>query len=337
MSATPDLPAPEPAPTPAWYRRRGVAPLLRWAIVIATVVALLDAGRRAATEAQERTASVHMQWHWLAGAAGLYLVGWLMQSGPWLAALPAFGGGQSGPRTVGAYLVSHVGKYVPGKVMVFVLRKGLMPGTPTFPIIAATFFETFATMAGGSILAFVTLVKFFPGSPWPILVATGGLAAIFCFAISPGVYKLAVRVLLRQRTDINEVDQDDRFDARRIQVPVPTGLTIMTALMASILSWGFISLSYACVVRGCGATPTWDLLLPLSLLATPLAAVGGFISMIPGHLGVREWVLTALAKPLLGGDLVPLASAVVFRLVTLVVETIVAAGLYATLHRGDRA
>jgi uncharacterized membrane protein YbhN (UPF0104 family) len=65
--------------------------------------------------------------------------------------------------------------------------------------------------------------------------------------------------------------------------------------------------------------------------------VGGFISMIPGHLGVREWVLASLAKPILGGDLVPLAAAVVFRLVSLVVEAVVAGLLYFSLRKGSQA
>jgi uncharacterized membrane protein YbhN (UPF0104 family) len=335
MSATPDVSTPEPAPNPpSWTRRRSVTMFLRWAIAVAVIFALIDAGRKAAVEAQERTATISLRFEWLAAAAGFYFVGWLFQAGPWMASLPAFGGGRSGVRTLAAYLVSHLGKYVPGKVMVFVLRKGLLPKTPTFAIIAATFFETFATMAGGSLLAFVTLLRFFPGSPWPILLATGGLAAIFCFAISPGVYRLAVRVLLVQRTGVREVDGDQRFDARRIRVPAPSPPTLAVALLSSILSWGLISTSYACVVRGCGADARWDLLLPLAFLATPLAAVGGFISMIPGHLGVREWVLASLAKPILGGDLVPLAAAVVFRIITLIVEVAVGALLYFSLHKG---
>ena len=335
MSASPEDTTPEPALPSSPVRRRSVTVFLRWAIAIATVAALIDAGRKAAAEARDRTATIELHPEWLAASAGFYLLGWLLQSGPWMAALPAFGGGRSNARTLAAYLVSHVGKYVPGKVMVFILRKGLLPKTPTFPIIAATFFETFAVMAGGSLLAFVTLVAYFPGSPLPILLATGGLAAIFCFAISPGIYRFAVRVLLVQRTGITDVDGDERFDARKIRVPAPSPTTIAVSLLSAILSWGLISVSFACVVRGCGAETSWDLLLPLSLLATPLAAVGGFISMIPGQLGVREWVLASLAKPLLGSDLVPLAAAVVFRLVTLVVEATVAGLLYFSLRKGS--
>src|SRR5688572_16556450 len=107
MSATPDVPVPEPAPTPPWTRRRGVTTFLRWAIAIAVVLALLDTGQRAAVEFRERTAAITLRSDWLAGAAGLYLVGWLLQSGPWMASLPAFGGGRSGFRTLAAYLRSE--------------------------------------------------------------------------------------------------------------------------------------------------------------------------------------------------------------------------------------
>jgi uncharacterized membrane protein YbhN (UPF0104 family) len=336
MSATPAEATPEPALNLPPKRRRTFTNVLRWAIAIAVIVALYDAGRKAVADAEQKTATLDLQFDWLSAAAGFYLLGWLLQSGPWMLSLPSFGGGPSGPRTLAAYLVSHLGKYVPFKFMVFVLRKGMLPKTPTFPIIAATFFETFATMAAGSLLAFVTLLTFFEGAPWQVYLATGGLAAAFCFAISPGVYRLAVRVLIMQRTGVREVDSPG-IETQKFRVPAPSPMVLSAALSISIVSWSFISLSYACVVRGCGAEVPAGSLVPLALLATPLAAVGGFISMIPGHLGVREWVLTSLAKPILGNSLVPLAAAVVFRLVTLAVEAVVGGGLYLALRRAPRA
>jgi glycosyltransferase 2 family protein len=335
MSATPDETTPEPALMSPNQRSR-ITSVLRWAIGIAVVVALLDAGRKAIAEVEQNVARIDLRFSWIAIAAGFYLVGWLFQSGPWMLALPSFGGGRSSPRSLAAYLVSHLGKYVPFKFMVFVLRKGLLPKTPTFPIIAATFFETFATMAAGSLLAFVTLLTFFQGSPWPIILATGGLAAAFCIAIAPGVYRTAVRVLLVQRTGVEDLDRGE-VDPRRFRVPAPSPLVLSGALSLSIISWAFISLSYGCVVRGCGSDVEAEKLMPLALLATPLAAVGGFISMIPGHFGVREWVLTSLAKPILGSALVPLAAAVVFRLVTLLVEAVIGGGLYLALRGSRRA
>ena len=54
-----------------------------------------------------------------------------------------------------AYLVSHLGKYVPGKAMVVVMRAGLsMPyGARGATAAIATFYETLVMMAAGSLMA----------------------------------------------------------------------------------------------------------------------------------------------------------------------------------------
>ena len=61
MSATPDEATPEPAPNLPPRRRRGVTMVLRWAIAIAVVAALLDAGRKALAEVEQKTAAVEIR------------------------------------------------------------------------------------------------------------------------------------------------------------------------------------------------------------------------------------------------------------------------------------
>ena len=68
---------------------------------------------------------------------------------------------QASPTPIGlgpalrAYLVSHLGKYVPGKAMVVVMRAGMsMPyGARGATAAIATFYETLVMMAAGSLLA----------------------------------------------------------------------------------------------------------------------------------------------------------------------------------------
>jgi uncharacterized membrane protein YbhN (UPF0104 family) len=59
-----------------------------------------------------------------------------------------------------------------------------------------------------------------------------------------------------------------------------------------------------------------------------LAVVGGFVSMLPGGVGVREIAVMELVKPLVGDAAVALAAAVLLRLVWLAAEAILAFAIY---------
>ena len=64
---------------------------------------------------------------------------------------------------------------------------------------------------------------------------------------------------------------------------------------------------------------------PLAMSCVALAMVAGFISLIPGGAGVREYIILALLGPTLGATGAILA-AVALRLVWLVTEVLLAIG-----------
>ena len=67
--------------------------------------------------------------------------------------------------------------------------------------------------------------------------------------------------------------------------------------------------------------------LPAVIAACAFCLVAGFLSLIPGGFGVREWILTAILGPMLGAA--PAFSvAVLLRLVWLFAELILSAILY---------
>ena len=63
--------------------------------------------------------------------------------------------------------------------------------------------------------------------------------------------------------------------------------------------------------------------------------VAGFISLIPGGLGVRDWILMTLLAPQCGAK-VALVSAVLLRIVWLLSEVAVSAILYVDVLRVRR-
>src|SRR5262249_17170481 len=94
------------------------------------------------------------------------------------------------PAALRAYLISHLGKYVPGKAMVVVMRVGLSSQHGARPATAAiaTFYETLVMMAAGSVVA----AAGFAGGPRPLMVIplalSAGLAAAFLVVVDPAVF-----------------------------------------------------------------------------------------------------------------------------------------------------
>ncbi len=108
-----------------------------------------------------------------------------------------------------AYCVGHLGKYVPGKAMVVVLRAGLVrgPGVSTPLAAAAVFYETLTMMAVGAFWAAAVLaVHWRQGTlelgdrlpAGPVLVGT---VAMLVVSLLPTVPPLFVRLLALMKID----------------------------------------------------------------------------------------------------------------------------------------
>ena len=125
---------------------------------VVAIVVLWAVGRqvlRAYGDLRSKSESLHFEPVWLVLAGLLYLAGLLAcavfyerimrcSSTP-IGLLPAWR----------AYIVSHLGKYVPGKAMVVVLRSGMVVpyGGRAATAAIATFYETLVMMAAGGLVA----------------------------------------------------------------------------------------------------------------------------------------------------------------------------------------
>ena len=104
---------------------------------------------------RDHSRSFHFEPGWLIGAGLLYLAG-LLACGRFFELIL-----RSSPTPVRlfpalrAYLVSHLGKYVPGKAMVVVVRAGMVVpfGARASTAAIATFYETLVMMASGGLIA----------------------------------------------------------------------------------------------------------------------------------------------------------------------------------------
>ena len=262
--------------------------------------------------------SLHVEPAWVVAGGLLYVAG-LSACGVFFGKILA-----ASPTPVGlapavrAYVISHLGKYVPGKAMVVVMRVGMVvpygarPATAAF----ATFYETLVMMAAGSTLAAVGFgLGESPVQPIPLALAAG-LAVAFLVVVDPLVFPRISKLVTMPFPKVGPEAMPD-FSRGLLGV----------GLLWSLAGWGLLGLSTVAVVRAVspgGVAPGLWLLVSASVA---LATVAGFVvAVLPGGLGVREGVLMTTLTPALGQDTAVVA-ALALRLTWVVAEAAAAAVL----------
>ncbi|MBI3839545.1 MAG: flippase-like domain-containing protein [Planctomycetia bacterium] len=270
-------------------------------------------------------------WHieplWLVASGVLYLLGILPAAIFWHRVLVHADQEAKLGESLRAYYVSQLGKYVPGKWMVIVLRRGLLtsPGVENTVVAASVFFETLTMLAAGSALSALLLIIWHPDKTLLIGTALGSML-ITGVPTVPRIFQWLIHVLRVGKLNPTTGDKLSRMGARAILIG-----------WASIsVGWLLQGISLWATLRAMGAAvdgPFYDL--SLHTAAVSLAVVAGFLSQIPGGLGMREWVLDQLVQPQYGAS-VAIVSAILFRLVWLVSELVISIILYAVGWRRIR-
>jgi uncharacterized membrane protein YbhN (UPF0104 family) len=261
-----------------------------------------------------------LNWPLLVAAGAMYSLGQLPCALFWRRIL--LGLGQTAPlgAVLRAYYVGHLGKYVPGKALVIVLRSGLLarygvkPGAATISV----FYETFTMMAVGSAVAVVMLLwKFREQTTW---LAVAGVMA--CATAAPTIPPLFEFILYRLRK--RGVESAESCSVRRLGFGTLAGGWLIVAL-----GWALMGLSIATTLEAAGFAAEVSRLdqWAVGTAAAALSIVLGFLSFIPVGLGVREAVLLTVLKGTYG-EAGALVAAVLVRLVWLVSEVVVSAILY---------
>ncbi len=263
---------------------------------------------------------------WLGLASLIYLIGMLPSCLFWWRILRAMGQQPRFLSTLRAFYIGHLGKYVPGKALVVVLRTGLIRSDRVDTTVAAAsvFIETLTLMAVGAVVAAAILGTLLRDQPGFLLLA-------ICLAIGAGLptypplFRRALRLLRVHRAN-PEIDRAiDGLDAR---------------LMGT--GWVMITLGWVCFGLSLWATmlalpdamlkPTLNDL-PLLTAAVALAMVAGFLSLLPGGIGVRELIVIPLLAPHFG-QVAAILTAVLLRIVWMAAEVLAAAVLYFSI-RGE--
>ncbi len=313
----------------------------RWlvlAVKVGVVGLVIWFVRRTIVEAWGQLGEYPWTFHagWLALAGGLYLVALFPAASFWYWCLRALGQHPHFAETVRAYYIGHLGKYVPGKAMVIVIRAGMVGGHRVDLKVAAAsvFLESLTWIAVASFLAAGYLAASVSHGDAVFWAALGLMAATGIPTLPP-VFPWLARAAGVGKGDPEIVEKLHRLGY---------GTTLLGWILMSI-GWVFMGLAYWATIRALCLPGIESLAeLPRYTAAVALAVVAGFVAIfIPAGMGVREAALVEIMMPYLRGltskaALVAWATAVLFRLVSVVSELGISGILYvAGIRRPARS
>lgn len=293
--------------------RRG----LRWGVTL-VVVALVAwfAGDTLRTGWQELSAAkIRIDWRWAVLSAAIYILGLSPMAYFWQLALRSLGETADTATVVRGYYLGHLGKYVPGKALVAVLRTGMLVqhGCDMRRVVVSVFLETLTFMATGGLLA-AGLLALSGDGPAAYVWLSAGLAVLAGLPVAPPIARrLARRVMVgKDATQANNTDA--------ALAGINWRLTAAGLGCASV-AWVGVGLSLWAAVRAVGiATVSPFSQLSLWVEGVTLPVVAGFLSLIPGGLMVRDALQAELLTPLTSPALA-LVVAALWRLISITSET----------------
>lgn len=258
---------------------------------------------------------------WLAASAVVYLAAtapcWIF----WHRTMQAMGQQPTWLASLRAYYTGHLGKYFPGKALVVVIRSGMIrgPRVDTSVAVTAVFVETLTMMAVGAFTAAAILGVLYRDQVWLLLLSVGLMIAIGGPTVPP-VFRRLVKIVGVKKVN---PDIDRALSGLDYQLMV-------FGWVINVLGWGLMGLSLWLTLRAIPTITTRPVELqdwPSLTACAALSIVLGFLSMVPGGLGIREYVvMTLLSGPF--GIGAATVCAVLSRLVGLLAEAILAAILY---------
>ncbi len=298
-------------------RRSSWLTVFRWSIAVLVLLAIGYTVRNVANQFKAHDFQLaSIDYPILALSIVCYILAMLLSCCFWKLVLKRFGCHPSWNRTLLAFFLSQLGKYVPGKALVIVIRTDAIRDSQTGAGLAAAsvFVETLTWIFVGSVIAcLLTAIQF---SQHPAMLWTAAILAGMAGVVTlPPVFRyLAIR--LTRTTDPQVFAQLD-FG------------TMAQGWLLMSLGWCLNGLSLWLVLF---SLPHTDITLtdyPLCLACVSLATVAGFASLLPGGIGVRELVLIPLLGPRFGSATAVIA-AVLIRIVWLSAELFTTGIIYLT-------
>lgn len=313
-----------PKKSAAGSPRRRIWTIVKWTLCVVVFTYVCKRGYDLWHESGETPIEFHTSWLVLSGV--VYLAAWLPSVWVWRELMHSLGETVSFADTARAYYCGHLGKYVPGKVLVPVIRGKMMQerGAHFVPAALTAIYETLLMMGAGLAIGLALL----PTTGWPKwlseMVSHDAIPPIVvgvgCILLLPVISKLLTVIALRTApAEFREAGRSMRISKRLIAI----------SLAAFVLTWVFQGLSLGLTLRATGDAFNWSHW-PVWTGATSISTSVGFLLLFaPGGVGVREGLLMEVLR--FQPDITEkqaIAAAVLTRLVSLFAEIAAAVVLY---------
>lgn len=297
-------------------RKTSLIKYAKWAVYLLVVVGVAYTIWTGIAQISSSPISLgNFQWQWLPIAALFYFASMLICWIYWHVILKALGQRPRLRDSFRAFLLGQLGKYFPGKALVVVIRTGVISGPRVQSAVAATsvFVETLTYMAVGAGIASVLMIFFIDVGFWLILLGLGAIV-LAGIPIFPPIFKSLIKLF-----------RIDRLSPK-IGYAV-AGFKTSTSIIGWLIlpfSWALVGLSLWATIQLIGIPAISLDHFPRLTACAGLAIVVGFLSMMPGGLGVRELVLVAILQPIdpVFDPPTTLVVAVTLRLVWLMTELV---------------
>lgn len=265
-------------------------------------------------------------------AGVLYTLGLFCFATVWHISLRILGQSPRFLESLASYYVSQLGKYVPGKALVVIIRSERVSSerTALAPAVTAVFVETLAMMAVGALLAsFIILATGIYKTDGILLWISISLTALAGIPSLPPVFRRVIGYI---------TDRSTKYGSLGTNVTNLTTSQMLPAWGILCLGWFLLGASmYSCLA----AIPSTLFEKPLTFsdsglvtASVALAMVAGFISLLPGGAGVREYIiLTLLASNF--GVVVATVSALLLRMTWLLAEMFFGVVFYILMKRSS--
>lgn len=230
------------------------------------------------------------KWEWLFLSGLFYLCGFFPAAILWFLSLRWLGQSPNFFGAIFAYYSSQLGKYVPGKAMVVVIRTGMIASEAVNVGVAAAsvFYETLVMMGSGAFIGALIVFFYFRENAFFSWIA---LVFALC-SITPLLPPIFSRILLILKIGKNDANIQRSLKNLKYR-------TLIIGLALTSILWLFWGLSLWAVIKGVGVDPgSLAKSLPRYIASVSLAMSLGFVVIVsPGGLGIREAILSKLLIP----------------------------------------
>ncbi|MBI5760956.1 MAG: flippase-like domain-containing protein [Planctomycetales bacterium] len=315
-----------------WLQRRWLWPVLKWSLFAIVLTFVIRHGHRLWTDAREQhtgAADVHIHAGWMFASVGLSIVAWSPSVWYWRRLMRSLGENVSWKHAARAYFCGHLGKYVPGKAAVLIIRAAMLKpeGVGTATAAFTVTFETLTYMAAGVMTVAGLLPWWADDTGWTarLPASFSGRAAFAVPTVLVCLVGWAVfsQVFIRFVRRLAKVSDSDAASAPRLSLGV-----CLSGIGPLVIAWFIHGLSLGCAIQSVSPEPVAWSDWPAWTAANVIANVLGFAAVFaPGGVGVREGLLMNLLSPRIG-PLSAVLVAVLMRGVSFVGETVMAAALY---------